>query len=152
MVEKGPEHPQVVVHKQTAASTSLSSQLLELGTVCTPTLTAVSSDLISESLENMYWLIDQSHQLSTTSATADSAQTTGPSPTTTPHNISFSIHSRTRRPPERRLTTRKIYVAEIKSITPKAYAKATMPLDFARLVKGDRDPRTSSSQWPRLNR
>ncbi|CAE7332984.1 unnamed protein product, partial [Symbiodinium sp. KB8] len=45
-----------------------------------------------------------------------------------------------------------IYVAEIKSKTPKAKAKA-MPLDFARKVKGDnRDPRASSTQWPCFNR
>ena len=90
---ESPGHPQVVVHKQSAASTTLSSQLLELGTVyfdmsasdhVMPTLTAVSSDVMSESLENMYWLLDQSRQLNVNSATADSAQMTGPSPTTTP--------------------------------------------------------------------
>ena len=113
---ESPGHPQVVVHKQSAASATLSNQLLELGTVyfdmsasdhVMPTLTAVSSDVMSESLENMYWLLDQSRQLNVNSATADSAQMTGPSPTTTPRNISFSIPSRTCRPPARRLSTRK---------------------------------------------
>ena len=90
---ESPGHPQVVVRRKATDNPDVDYRFLELGTVyfdmsasdhVMPTMTAVSSDVVSESLANMYWLLDQSRQCVSNVATATSAQMTGPSPTTTP--------------------------------------------------------------------
>ncbi|CAE7800179.1 unnamed protein product [Symbiodinium sp. CCMP2592] len=69
---ESPGHPQVVVRKKTTFSPDVDYKFLELGTVyfdmsasdhVMPIMTAVSSDSMSESLANMYRLLDHSRQL-----------------------------------------------------------------------------------------